>query len=218
MQTPFQIRATRALASAAFFGELDSVETRWIDRRSVRKGDTLFEKNDPSLHLFGLVSGQLKLFAHCAQGRQISLAVVGPGELIGEEGIVDGAPRSVSAMALAHCELATIHRRDLDPLLSRHPHLRDALARACAASVRRLMERAEDAAFLSIEMRIEKTLFDLAARIGETTLDGTRIHLRQRDLADLLNTSRESVSKVLTSPAMRGKIALHRGSIVLLGA
>lgn len=217
MQTPFQIRAARVLAKTPVFEELDAVESRWVSRSSVRKGETLFEKHDPSEHLFGLVSGQLKLFAHNQERREISLAVMGPGDLIGEEGIADGAPRSVSAMALANCELATIHTRDLKPLMSRHPNLRDALARACAVSVRRLMERAEDAAFMSLEERIEKALRDLAVRVGEATLEGTRIGLRQRDLADLLGTSRESVSKVLTSPAMQGRVVIGRGSIVLLG-
>jgi CRP/FNR family transcriptional regulator len=218
MLTPFQTRAMRALAASPFFGELPPECLRWIHRSSVRKGEALFEKDAPSDCLYGLVGGLLKLCSRGPDGREFSLGLVAPGELAGEIGMSDGAPRDINAVALAHTELATLRRRDLEPLMARHPLLRDALARASAAAARRLSRRLEDAALLSIEARVEKALVDLARRLGERVEHGTRIALRQQDLADLLGLSRESVSKVLTSPSMRGRLELGRGSIVLVRA
>jgi CRP-like cAMP-binding protein len=218
MLTPFQARAMRSLDASPFFGELPPECVRWVHRTSVRKGETLFEKGAPSDHLYGLVGGLLKLSSRGADGRELSFGLVAPGELVGEVGMSDGVPSHASATALAHSELATLRRRDLEPLMERHPQLRDALARASAAAARRLVRRLEEAALLSIEARVENALVDLARRLGERVERGTRIGLRQQDLADLLGLSRESVSKVLTSRTMRGRLELGRGSIVLVGA
>ncbi len=218
MLTPFQNRALNALVESPFFRDFFEDCMRWVHRRSVRKGEILFEKNQPSDAIFGLVSGQMKLYATGANGRQISFGLVAPGELIGVIGISTGAPRHASVVALAHSELATLKRRDLEPLMERHPALRQALAYASAEAARQLSERIEDAAFLSIEARVEKALLDFAHRFGERIEGGKSIQLRQQDLADVLGLSRESVSKVLTSPAMRGRVKLDRGRIVLLGA
>ena len=216
MLTPFQARAMKSLDASPVFRDLPPECLRWVSRASVRKGETLFEKDDPSERLYGLVGGLLKLCSHGADGREFSFGVVAPGELVGEIGIADGVPQHASAVALAHSELASIRRRDLEPFMDRHPALRDALARASASAARRLGQRLEEAALLSIEERVERALVDLGRRLGEQVDRGVRIGLRQRDLADVLGLSRESVSKVLTSPAMRGKLELGRGHIVLV--
>ncbi len=141
MLTPFQTRAQRALASSPFFGALSDVELRWVHRSSVRKGELLFEKGDVADRLYAIVGGQMKLFSHGGDGREISFGLVAPGELIGEIGIVNAAPQHAAALALAHTELATIDRRDLEPVLERHPELRTELATAAATAAQRLSER-----------------------------------------------------------------------------
>ncbi len=216
MLTPFQARAARALEKTPFFGELDPASLARLHRAAVRRGELLFEKGDPSTHLYAVISGQLKLVAEPEPGREVALALVAPGELVGEMGLDDGSPRFAGAKALAHTELAALSRRELEPLLERQPSLRSALGRAAVATAERLAERAADVAFLSIEKRLEKALLDLAARFGQAVERGTRIQLRQQDLAEVLGVSRESVSRALAAPALRKRVVLGRGSITLL--
>jgi CRP/FNR family cyclic AMP-dependent transcriptional regulator len=223
MLTPFQTRARLALSESRFFRSLSDECLRWVERTSVRKGEFLFQKHQTADDLYGLVSGQIKLVAAGAGARQISLGLVAPGEFVGEIAISgNAAPRQLGALALANSEVATLRRCDLEPLMERHPDVHvaflEASAEASADVARRLSQRLEDDAFLSIEARVEKTLADCARRFGERVEQGTRVLLRQQDLADILGLSRESVSKVLTSPAMQRKLELHRGSIVLLGS
>jgi CRP-like cAMP-binding protein len=217
MPTPFQNRAIRALAESVFFGELDAESIPCIHRTAVRRGEVLFEKGDPSEHLFGVVSGQLKAYSTPSPGREISLDLIAPGELVGQLWVTDGGPRHAAVKALAPSELATISRNDLVSLLAERPELSRSLGSASASTVGRLAERAEDVAFLSVEARLEKILVDLGDRMGEAVERGTRIRLRQRDLAEMLGVTRESVNRALTSPAMQGKLELGRGSIVLRG-
>jgi CRP-like cAMP-binding protein len=218
MLTPFQSRAKRALAASPLFGAIADESMRWVQRSSVRKGALLYEKGDPGERLFAVVGGQLKLIAEDASGRCISFGLIARGELVGEVDFSTGAPRHASALALANCELATLHRRDLEPVFERQPELRSELSLAAAQAALRLSQRIEDAAFLSIEDRVAKALDDCARRFGEVVDGGTRIRVRQQDLADVLGLSRETVSKVLTSPAMHGRLELGRGRIDLLRA
>jgi CRP-like cAMP-binding protein len=211
MLTPFQHRAHRALAASPLF---EGCASR-VRRAAVRRGQILFEKGEPSDALYGVVSGQLKLYAEGADGRQVSFGLYGPGEILGAIGIATGAPRHASVVALAHSELAMLQQRDLEPLFDRQPGLRETLARVSAEQARLLSERIADAAFLRIEDRVEKALRDFAERFGERVEGGICVRLRQQDLADVLGLSRESISKVLTSRAMRERVRLGRGRIVL---
>jgi CRP/FNR family transcriptional regulator len=217
MLTPFQSRAERALAETPLFGELGRELLRSVHRTAVRRGELLFTQGDAGDHLYGLVSGQIKLFSTPEPGREVSLELIAPGELVGELEIADGQRRHASVRALAPSELATITRGTLDTLLDQRPELHAALGRATARTAARFAERAEDVAFLNIERRLEKTLIDLAHRFGEVVDCGTRIRLRQQDLADVLGVSRESVSRALAAPRFCGKLELGRGSIILLG-
>lgn len=217
MLTPFQDRAARALAYTPFFGELEPELLRHIRRVGVRRGERLFEKGDPSDRLFALIQGQLKHVSAASDSREVTLGLVAPGELVGELGVALGGPRYASVAALAHSELAAISRSTLEALLERRSELRAGLNEAASRAAARLAERAEDVAFLSIETRLEKALDDLARRFGETVEHGTRIRLRQKDLADVLGVSRESVNRLLTAFHTQGRLELGRGSIVLTG-
>ena len=217
MLTPFQSRAWKLMEGNAFFHALNRDRMIRVFPTFVRKGESLFEKGAPSEHLYGLVQGQLKLCLAGVDGEKLTLDLGAPGELIGSLDMIDYAPRGSSAIALTNCELATISRVEVESLLDRDPELRTALSVDAAVSARRLTARLEDAAFLKIEQRIEKSLLDLAGRFGERVERGTRIALRQQDIADILGVSRESVNKVRAAPGLRGRLELGRGSILMLG-
>lgn len=217
MLTPFEGRALRALAANPVFQALGSARMRWVRRVALRRGETLFEKGDAGDDLYGVVSGQIKLFSPGARGRRVSFDLLGRGELIGADGVMGGGPHHASALALAPSELAALPRGDLMPLVDASPRLREALGAEVSKATSRLTRRLEDAAFLDTEARVERALLDFAERFGERIERGTRVQLRQQDLADVVGLSRECVSRVLASTARRGKLELGRGSIVLLG-
>jgi CRP/FNR family transcriptional regulator len=217
MLTPFEGRALRALTGNPLFQALGPARMRWVRRVALRRGEMLAEKDGPSEYLYGLVSGQLKVYSPGDRGRRVSLDILAPGELFGQIGMMDGGPYHASALALRPSELAALHRDDLMPLVEASPRLHDALGAEASRAARRLTRRLEEAAFLDTEARVERALVDLAERFGEHIERGIRIRLRQQDLAEVLGLSRECVSRVLASTARRGKLELSRGCIVLLG-
>ncbi|MGH0034102.1 MAG: Crp/Fnr family transcriptional regulator [Myxococcota bacterium] len=215
MLTPFQQRARAALESTPFFSGIDAELFELVRRKVLAPGQILFQKGDESAQIYAIVSGRLKVFATSPEGRDVTFAFMGPGELFGELGVADDAPRSASVMAISEAELAVLSQPDLGILLRDHPKVAAELVRASTATVRRLSERAEDAAFLSLEQRLAKIVADLATRLGERDPEGTLLHLRQQDLADLMSVSRESINKILTAWKAEGVLELRRGAICL---
>jgi CRP/FNR family cyclic AMP-dependent transcriptional regulator len=209
MLTPFQTRARKALAESPFFEAAGEAWLRWARRTALRKGETLFRKGEASEELFGVVSGRIKLCAFGSDGREIPLGQVGPGDLLGEDGLVTGAPRYCTAVALSHCEFAAIKRRDLGLLLECHPSLAEDLLSASSEMTRRLVSRNDGEPFGSIEARVEHTLFEIARRFGERATRHERpIGLGRQALAQALEMRTEMRDRV--ESAQRAREGLPR--------
>jgi len=217
MLTPFQARAVRALSRAPIFGALGDELAARAHRRFVRRGEILFEKGQPCRALYGIVNGRMTVFCG-TPSRLVALELLGPGELLAALEVSCGGRHHTSARAMAHSELIAIGCDALDELFEARPELRGGLGIAASRAVAQLTQRAEDLAFLSLESRLEKLLAELADRVGESVTRGTRLPVRQQDLADMLGVSRESVNRALASPGLRDRVAPARGSITLVDA
>ena len=211
MLTPFQNRARKALTESPFFSAAGEAWLRWARRTALRKGETLFRKGDASEELFGIVSGRIKLCAFGSDGREIPLGELGPGDLVGEDGLLTGAPRHCSAIALSHCEFAAIKRRDLGLMLERHSSLVEDLVAASDEMTRRLMSDALPARFQSVEARVERTLFEIARRFGERAgHHETPIGLGRQALADALEMHGELTDRKARSRPVPSGVASSR--------
>ncbi|GIX37078.1 MAG: hypothetical protein KatS3mg127_0317 [Silanimonas sp.] len=86
-------------------------------------GEALFREGDPPTTAFILEEGQIEIRA-TQRGRQVVLAVLGPGSIVGEMAVIDEAPRTATALALAPCRLRVLERSQIaerlaqaDPIL-----------------------------------------------------------------------------------------------------
>jgi CRP-like cAMP-binding protein len=197
--------------------ELDRLIQATTTRRLAAK-DVLFRKGDPGNQLFAILSGSLKVTGVGLDGKDIVLALMGPGEELGEIALLDGAPRSATVVAVEPTILVTLHRRDFVPFLEQHPRAAIALAKELAARVRRLSERAEDRQTMPLPARIAKRLVGLATEYGKRPVVGGPVEVRlpQQDLADLVGTTRESVNKQLREWEEAGLVRLGRGRVAIL--
>ncbi|MFO0691042.1 MAG: Crp/Fnr family transcriptional regulator [Myxococcota bacterium] len=197
--------------------ELDRLIEATTTKRLAAK-DVLFRKGDSGNQLYAVLSGRLKATGVGLDGQDVVFAWMGPGEFLGEIALLDESPRSATVVAVEATVLVTLHRRDFVPFLERHPRAAIALARALAARVRRLSERAEERQTMALPTRIAKRLVALAADHGRRPVVGGPVEVRlpQQDLADLVGTTRESVNKHLREWEEAGLVRLGRGRIVLL--
>jgi CRP/FNR family cyclic AMP-dependent transcriptional regulator len=190
----------------------------YVKRRSMPKGSTIFEKGDAGLGLIGVVSGSVKISVASADGRDIVLNIIRPGEVFGEIALLDGRARTANATAMSDCELIVIERREFIPFLRSEPDVTLKLMEILCSRLRKTSEQVQDMTFLNLSTRLAKTLLRLAnANAGPSKTAG-KVAITQREISQIVGRSRESTNKQLRAWAKRGWIRLERGSVTVLKA
>ncbi len=208
-------------ASHTLLGRLDPVEMErlmaYAHSQQYRAGETIFHKGDPGLSMMSVVAGRVKISVTSPDGKEAVLAVLGPGEVLGEMAVLGDRDRSADATALDACELVVLQKRDFIPFLERNPAICIRLLRILCERVRRTSELVEDRIFLALPARLAKTLLDLADGPGRAVADGTRVdfNMSQKNFGGLLGVSRESVNKQLHAWQSAGLLTIGRGFVVL---
>jgi CRP-like cAMP-binding protein len=211
------------LAGIPFFSGLDAASLESVGRgmraRRFRRGEVIFHQGDPGDALFIVMSGAIKIMLPSETGDEAILATLRPGDVFGELALLDGAPRSATAVALEATETLILPRDQFRELLATEPAIRDALLASIAAELRRLTNHVEELHFLDITGRLASRLARLAAESGTAEPDGTvrlKAPLTQGDLAAMIGCTRQSVNKLLGMFTDDGLIRLERDSIVVL--
>lgn len=184
----------------------------------LRRGEVLFREGEPGDRLYILVDGKIKVGHTAADGRENLLAVLGPGELLGELTLFDPGPRSSSATAVASTRLLRLDHDDLMGYIDTRPGLAKQLLRSLAQRLRRTNTALADLVFSDVPGRVAKALLDLADRFGESAPDGLHVphDLTQEELAQLVGASRETVNKSLADFVQRGWLRLEGRAVLLI--
>ncbi|ROR73197.1 CRP-like cAMP-binding protein [Bogoriella caseilytica] len=197
----------------------DKAELRALmTETTVRRGETLFTEGDPGDRLYIIVEGKMKLGHTAPDGRENLLAVLGPGELLGELTLFDPGPRSGTATAVGLTELLSLEHDALMGFIERRPALAKHMLRELARRLKRTNEALADLVFSDVPGRVAKALLDLAERFGKQTDQGVHVphDLTQEELAQLVGASRETVNKSLAEFVHRGWIRLEGRAVLLL--
>ena len=211
------------LAGIPFFSGLDAASLESVGRgmraRRFRRGEVIFHQGDPGDALFIVRGGAIKILLPSETGDEAILATLRPGDVFGELALLDGAPRSATAVALEPTETLILPRDQFRELLATEPAIRDALLASIAGELRRLTNHVEELHFLDITGRLASRLARLAADSGAAQPDGSvrlKSPLTQGDLAAMIGCTRQSVNKLLGMFTDDGLIRLERDSIVVL--
>jgi CRP-like cAMP-binding protein len=214
--------AAEALARCRLFAGMshDSLEAiaRSLRARRFRRGEVLFHEGDPGDSLFVVASGAVKVVVPSEDGDEAILATLRRGDFLGELALLDGAPRSASAIALEPTETLALPREQFRALVASEPALREALLASLAGELRRLTTHVAELHFLDLTGRLAARLARLAEDDGERLADGAiRLDapLTQGDLAAMIGATRQSVNKLLGEFEADGLIRLESNSIVV---
>ena len=188
--------------------------------RRFRRGETVFHVGDPGDALFIVMSGSIKITLPADTGDEAILATLRPGDFFGELALLDGAPRSATAVAIEATETYILPRDRFRELIATEPIMREALLATLAAEVRRLTNHVEELHFLDITGRLASRLARMAGEAGATSLPDGAIRLAgpltQSDLAAMIGCTRQSVNKLLGMFSDDGLIRLEKDRIVVL--
>ena len=151
-----------------------------------------------------------------AEGREVILDVLGPGEVFGELALLDGEPRSADAVTVEHTELLLLQRDEFVRFLHARPEVAINLLGVLSRRIRRDTQLVQDAAFLDVPARLARTILRLAEP-GEDGRPRTP-QLTQSDLAAVAGTTRETLNKWLGFFADQGLIQWKDSRVVVLDA
>ncbi len=181
------------------FGDLSAEDEAAIRpllrQRAIPAGATVFQRGDAADVVYLVISGQLRISVTSADGRELAFRVVGPGEMVGELGLLDGSRRSADLTALRPSVLAGLSQEALRRLFATRPTIAAGVIRFLCRRVRETSEQLEALALQRIETRLARLLLgraDVATARGgeiEITLD-----LSQSEIAALIGASRPKVS------------------------
>ncbi len=211
-----------AVLAAPIFAGLDPGDAhRVIDSLPaihVARGDILFHEGEPGDSLYVIRSGAVKLGLRSSDGRENLLAILGPGELLGELSLFDPGMRTATATVISDAVVLQMGHDELARWLATTPAVAEHLLRSLARRMRRTNEALADLVFTDVPGRVAKALLDLATRFGQNTDDGIRVAhgLTQEELAQLVGASRETVNKALADFTARGWLRREGRTIVLL--
>ncbi len=214
-----------ALQVESVFAGLDPRLLRAFERERVshryQPGEPLYLEATPAVSLFCLDSGLVKLYRSWPDGRRYVLGTAGPGDLVGYVSILDGRLYATTAEAVEATRACIVPREPLLRLLEDSPRLASVLIRRLSHA---LLDREEQCAGLAQQTVGERTarlLLKLSRgdgtggrghRPGERRVPGS---LRRMDLAEMVGTTQETLSRTLHEFARRGWIELDSSGILV---
>ena len=179
--------------------------------RTIPADQQLYSPVSPTQVLFILKAGRVRLYMIGADGRTLTTAIIEPGQLFGEMIPLGQSLTDTHAETLEPSVVCLMGRADVDRLLLSDPRIAARIAEILGRRVAELENRLSDTVLKTAPDRIASALARMADR------DGASIRLTHEQLADLVGTTRETVTKVLGDLATRGLVQLRRGRIIVLG-
>jgi CRP-like cAMP-binding protein len=209
------------LGRVPVFEELAGDDLRRVADVSVPRqfaaGEVVFREGDDSDTCYVVRSGHARAIREHADGRQITLATFGPGDIFGELAMFDAERRSATVEATDDLQVLGILGADMRRLLRRHPDIAVKLVIALGRRLRAANERLARQSFQTVQSRVASVLAQLVdqARAEGAGDREVAVVATQADLAKLAGSSRESASRFLAVLERAGVISQGRGRLTV---
>jgi CRP/FNR family transcriptional regulator, cyclic AMP receptor protein len=209
------------LGRVPVFEELADEDLRRVAEVTVPRrfapGEVVFREGDDSDTCYVVHAGHARAIREHADGRQITLATFGPGDIFGELAMFDDERRSATVEATDELEVLGILGGDMRRLLRRHPDMSVKLVIALGRRLRAANERLARQSFQTVQSRVAAVLAQLVEQAqseGAAERD-VAVVATQADLAKLAGSSRESASRFLAVLERAGVITQGRGRLTV---
>jgi len=186
---------------------------RLAEELTLNAKQPVFAKRQDSDAMDIVLSGRIKIFTNSSSKKRKTFAYLKEGEFFGEMSLLEGLTRSAAAQAVEHSRLLMIRKKDFQRLLAHDPKLALYLLQTVCERLRKANEEIEGLLFRNILGRVAKALLELGRRSGET--HGAALILKERftqqELADVVGTTREPLTRALSSLRRAGLVDQHDG-------
>ncbi|HEX4188439.1 MAG TPA: Crp/Fnr family transcriptional regulator [Solirubrobacteraceae bacterium] len=219
--------ATRAsqvvdlLGRVPVFSTLEQADLERIVQLAVPRhfapGQAVFREGDQSDTCYIVREGHARAIRTHGDGRTITLATFGPGDIFGELAMFEDERRSATVEAIEPISVVAVLGPDMRRLMIEHPEISTRLVIALGRRLRETNERLSRQSFQTVQSRVAVVLGELVA---QELADGAGekdvlVKTTQADLAQLAGSSRESASRFLAVLERAGVISQGRGRLVV---
>lgn len=183
-----------------------------LRRQTFAAGTPLMTAGQVGAVAYFILRGMVKVHAE-QEGGDVIIAILGPGEIVGEMSVLDHGGRSASVVTLGASTLLWMDPATLRWLLLTMPHLAHDLAGTLSTRLRLAHQQIQSLATSEVETRIARQIIAFAERYGEPLPDGDRhipIRLTPSNIASLVGASREHTNKILVSYEERGCLSVDQ--------
>jgi len=200
------------------FGTDDLIAvSRLLRARRYTKRSVLMHEGDPSDALYIIRKGSVAVTRTSSEGKETILSILKEGDVVGEMGVLDEAPRSATAILLREGQMLILQRADFLDLLAKRADLNRAVISALITRLRATNKATQARSHLSVKAKVADLLLMLADNFGEAGERGTRltVKLTHQQLANMVGTTRETMNRTLTEFWGAKLIDITGGSIVI---
>jgi cAMP-binding proteins - catabolite gene activator and regulatory subunit of cAMP-dependent protein kinases len=185
--------------------------------RHLEKGAALFEQGDPARAFFVLADGRLKVTQVTADGQQVTLRYIGPGEMFGCVAVSGQSSYPGTASAVVDSVVLAWQANRASELIERHPKFGARVLRTMGDRVQEAHARLREMATERVERRVARTLLRLAREAGKRTEHGIAIDipLSRQDIAEMTGTTLYTVSRILSAWENEGIVDAARQHVVI---
>ncbi|HSE45407.1 MAG TPA: Crp/Fnr family transcriptional regulator [Gemmatimonadales bacterium] len=209
------LRAIRYFASlpdddaARFSGE--------VSARKYHARELIALQGEPAHGFYYLRTGKARLFRTGPDGREQTLRLIAAGETFGEVPVMDNGAMPVTVEALEPSEVLLVPAGPFRRLMVSHPEVAQSLLTYFARRLRAFTEMVEAISLQTVQARLARYLYQLAREEGQETPDGILVprEITQQDLASLVGSVREVVSRTLKVMDEDGVVEVHRKAILI---
>ncbi len=183
-----------------------------IPSTHLEQGQVFYTPQDPNEALFMLKNGRVRVYKVAPDGWEFTLAVVEAGTMFGEMALTAQRMRESYAEAMEPADVCILKNEDLERLVLEYPGVGLRIIRVLGERLRLCETRLEDIGLKDVPARLASLVLQLAESEGIMTREGPMIPTRytQRQLATMIGSSRESVTRAFTKLQKAGAVELRR--------
>ena len=177
--------------------------------------DTIFAPGDPDGQLYFLLEGTVRLYKMYGEYKEATVALLKDGGVFGELTLEETPRQNAFAEAVTDVRLVRVRKSALNEVIKRHPDFATKLFFSFSERLRQSEEVIESLLNREVAARLPTLLVNLGERFGEAEGSGTvlKVRLTHQDLANMLVSTREAVSKVMSEFQRDGLIEVRNRRI-----
>lgn len=182
--------------------------------RMFNQGESIFMEGDEADGFYIVAKGQVKIYKTSLEGKEQILHIYGPGNLFGEVPVFSGSHFPANALALKKSRILFLPRNAFVQLIARHPSLSMNMLGELSMRLRQFTIQIENLSLKEVPSRLASYLIVLAEEQNET--DRVTLTISKGQLASLLGTIPETLSRIFSKMSTQGLIRVDGRSIHLL--